>query len=365
MEKLDRKIKALLILSFSYFIISTVPLEAQDIFTRTLEVTNPRMQGVDVRVLQHRLMDLGYTELGEVDGYYGPNTQAAVDRFRYRNRIEEGDLFNPGLVEHLFSDEAVAGFTNETNFPIIIALDGQVLGGYNGDWIKHPDLFNWFDPSSTRLFQNYVEGINRGQIPLGIYSQIYSATGPELPYILWRLTRLRSRTDANSELKGWFFTSNHDPKINDILVDLLREEELLVENFVNDWKEENQFSIETRSITSYGFDLNQDGKKDFLVNAFGSSEPMHNGPWFVQHFSIFYCLLSQSNGEYLAIKIVEYKNNDVNDHSHDMDLDFEAVLDSNGDGKFEICYRWAVWDTFGIQLVSISEENEVDYLLGR
>jgi hypothetical protein len=51
------------------------------VLTRTLKLTNPRMQGDDVLILQKRLVELGYV-LGTVDGVFGPKTDTAVRAFQ-------------------------------------------------------------------------------------------------------------------------------------------------------------------------------------------------------------------------------------------------------------------------------------------
>jgi hypothetical protein len=33
-------------------------------------LTSPRMSGDDVRMVQQRLLDLGYSEVGAIDGWY-------------------------------------------------------------------------------------------------------------------------------------------------------------------------------------------------------------------------------------------------------------------------------------------------------
>ena len=58
------------------------PTPTTPAFQRELSVQTPRLQGEDVRLLQQRLLELGYEEVGEVDGYYGPNTEQAVKNFQ-------------------------------------------------------------------------------------------------------------------------------------------------------------------------------------------------------------------------------------------------------------------------------------------
>ena len=55
-------------------------------FQQVLSVQQPRQQGDDVRVLQQALAEAGYT-VGEIDGIYGPNTEAAVRAFQADQNI--------------------------------------------------------------------------------------------------------------------------------------------------------------------------------------------------------------------------------------------------------------------------------------
>lgn len=45
---------------------------------RELKVTKPRMHGDDVVYVQTKLLEMGFTEVGEADGYYGPMSEGAV-----------------------------------------------------------------------------------------------------------------------------------------------------------------------------------------------------------------------------------------------------------------------------------------------
>jgi hypothetical protein len=60
----------------------TSGFEAPMPFVRTLFLGDVRLSGEDVAAVQQRLLDLGYSDVGEVDGFYGPMTEAAVKQFR-------------------------------------------------------------------------------------------------------------------------------------------------------------------------------------------------------------------------------------------------------------------------------------------
>lgn len=63
-------------IAFTFILLTIFSVYAQS--RRTLEVTRPRMNGEDVKMVQTKLVELGFTEVGEIDGYYGPKSEAAV-----------------------------------------------------------------------------------------------------------------------------------------------------------------------------------------------------------------------------------------------------------------------------------------------
>jgi hypothetical protein len=60
-------------------------------FARVLSLSEPRMQGDDVLALQEQLLSLSFSEVGEADGWYGPLTKGAVEKFqRYAGIAYDG-----------------------------------------------------------------------------------------------------------------------------------------------------------------------------------------------------------------------------------------------------------------------------------
>jgi serine/threonine protein kinase len=76
-------------------------------FTHKLYLTTPRLQDDDVQRVQARLVELGYSEVGEIDGYFGPKTETAVRNFQRVNGLEEDGIVGPITWARLFSDAAV------------------------------------------------------------------------------------------------------------------------------------------------------------------------------------------------------------------------------------------------------------------
>jgi peptidoglycan hydrolase-like protein with peptidoglycan-binding domain len=64
-------------------------------------------QGPAVVTLQMRLVELGYSEVGALDGIFGRNTEAAVRTFQARNRLEVDGIAGPRTWERLFGADGV------------------------------------------------------------------------------------------------------------------------------------------------------------------------------------------------------------------------------------------------------------------
>jgi hypothetical protein len=72
-------------------------------FMRALSVQSPRLQGQDVRILQERLLSLGYDDLGAADGYFGPRTDEAFGRFASFNGVRYDGVVDSKAWHALFS----------------------------------------------------------------------------------------------------------------------------------------------------------------------------------------------------------------------------------------------------------------------
>jgi YVTN family beta-propeller protein len=73
---------------------------------RSLRLASPYMSGDDVQLLQERLLELGYEEVGWADGIFGTKTDQAVRRFQTINGLIVDGVVGPISWERLFSSEA-------------------------------------------------------------------------------------------------------------------------------------------------------------------------------------------------------------------------------------------------------------------
>jgi len=77
-------------------------------FTRVIELKTTRMNGQDVVELQKRLLSLGFTGIGEADGYYGPMSEGVIKHIQRNDGLEEDGKVNQALWDYIF-DNANAG----------------------------------------------------------------------------------------------------------------------------------------------------------------------------------------------------------------------------------------------------------------
>lgn len=125
------------------FAVSTIPTvqasaQAQlaPSFTRLLYLHIPRIYGADVKQVQQRLVDVGYKQVGAVDGIFGPKADAAIRMFQSRNQLTVDGIVGPKTWNALFR---TAPRGPATLAPIVV--DKLVLGGVQGG--------QWLDSATT------------------------------------------------------------------------------------------------------------------------------------------------------------------------------------------------------------------------
>lgn len=83
-------------------------------FSRELRLAQPRMNGNDVKVVQERLLFLGFAEIGEADGWFGPKTELAVKKFQeYLGYAPDGILGREAYISLLSKDRLLASLMQD------------------------------------------------------------------------------------------------------------------------------------------------------------------------------------------------------------------------------------------------------------
>ena len=123
--------------------------------------TTPPMAGEAVNSIQQRLAELGYSEVGSIDGTFGPKTESAVKAFQHDQKIDEDGIVGEITWNRLFDGTGVstAIFSPDDQFLISGTHDGkiQVWGTEKNDLIKtlsgDPDSIQrlTFSPDGTLL----------------------------------------------------------------------------------------------------------------------------------------------------------------------------------------------------------------------
>lgn len=111
---------------------TAAPAAPAPVSGRTLSLASPPLEGDDVRVVQQRLLALGFAEAGADDGVFGPKAEAAVRAFQAANGLESDGIVGPQTWARLFSASDAA----PSVAAIVDAEHGWLLGGVQaGQWL--------------------------------------------------------------------------------------------------------------------------------------------------------------------------------------------------------------------------------------
>lgn len=76
-------------------------------FSREIRPSEPRMYGKDIIKIQEMLLSFGFSEVGTVDGWYGPKTEAAVRKYQEFLGFLPTGIVNKGVWETLSSKNSL------------------------------------------------------------------------------------------------------------------------------------------------------------------------------------------------------------------------------------------------------------------
>jgi len=72
---------------------------------RVTELENPHMNSDDVLELQNRLLLLGFFDLDDVDGYYGPSTESVINEIQYFLSFDQNGIVDREFWDYLFDNK--------------------------------------------------------------------------------------------------------------------------------------------------------------------------------------------------------------------------------------------------------------------
>lgn len=97
-------------------------------WTRALYYTSPQMYGEDIKKVQKRLNTLDFN-CGNANGYFGPNTDAAVRSFQGANGLDVDGSVGPATWGKLFSTSASTGSGSMTGYKRPLYLTSPQMYG--------------------------------------------------------------------------------------------------------------------------------------------------------------------------------------------------------------------------------------------
>lgn len=124
-------------------------------FNRTIQLKSPNMHGEDIKALQNILLRKGF-DCGEIDGYYGKNTLAAVKLFQKENKLDIDGIVGPKTWGKLFEKNNISN--SGIKIVCIDAGHGGKDPGTSFDGIKEKDVVLDVSLEMKRLLEN--RGIN-------------------------------------------------------------------------------------------------------------------------------------------------------------------------------------------------------------
>ena len=157
MFKLNNK-KALLIKLAGILVITFIVLACSTVI-RIFELKNPLMHGQDILNLQNRLLSLGFSEIGDADGYYGPLTEVVIKQIQTFSGFEPDGKVNKTLLDIIFNDNNASLLRN---ISIVSAYDPNSLektenlfGSGFGEWGQKGFVYYSKTDRKAKIFEYY------------------------------------------------------------------------------------------------------------------------------------------------------------------------------------------------------------------
>jgi peptidoglycan hydrolase-like protein with peptidoglycan-binding domain len=301
-------------------------------FSRRLLLQNPRLQGEDVKAVQERLRQLGYAQVGKVDGIYGPNTNAAVRAFQTLNGLPADAILGPRTWERLFSTDATAA---STLTPVVASDTGWLLGGVHaGKWLDGPTTAALLQGGEAyRLYTRAgLAGTAAGSTPRSLPVEPCANT--------FQVTLALGPTSSGALALGGDWNPQPRPPVEEATT-----ERAYQETIAKLLRAHGIRQPEVRLTGVVRVDLDGDGTVEVLIAATrykeGTDVP---GPDAGAGDYSLLVLYRQVNGTDETIPIAAEYYPEAQQFVAPQQYDLVATLDLNGDGRMEVVVNSAYYE---------------------
>ena len=300
------------------------------------------MQGDDVRAAQQRLRDLGYAQVGEADGIFGPNTEAAVRAFQTLNDLAVDGVVGPRTWERLFG----AGAVRPSVAPIVDAGTGWLLGSSQAG--------KWLDAATTapllRGGESYRLFSQAGMAATAVGSKPTAEPGPCADLFTVELNPPATLTGTLALAGGW----NPIPRAP---VELAADGPAHKQAIAELLRANGVAQPDVRHTRAVRVDLEGDGTEETVIAAtrYANADALNSlyGTAAAGDYSVV-AISRTVNGRLETILATGDIYPQPRDSSAPAQFDLRGVLDLNGDGRLEIVVDSQWYEGGGISAYNVA-----------
>jgi hypothetical protein len=307
-------------------------------FTRTLRLQEPRIEGDDVRQVQRRLLQLGYGQVGEADGIYGPATESAVRAFQERGGLETDGIVGPATWGALFGEQ-VAGDGEEV-IGIVHAPSRFLLGGLRGG--------EWLDAQAATAA---LGGGERYRIVTAA-AEVATATGEapvsaDVPCPDTQVVALAPEPPAEALIA---LGGDWDPFPRRTMIEPADSPELrdAVTRILSD---AGIAAPEVRVTAALRVDIDGDGAEEVLATASRLAEPRYS----IAAGDYSLALLLREGAPPLVLAAETHL--EAAEFAAPLEYRIGGVMDLNGDGVLDVVIEWEYYEGAGTLVFDLSEQT--------
>jgi peptidoglycan hydrolase-like protein with peptidoglycan-binding domain len=309
----------------------------------------PQITGDDVRSVQRRLLELGYRQIGNVDGVYGPRTAAAVQTFQTLNDLQVDGVVGPQTWQQLGSANATAAWAVTPIVETLLCDQHLLVGASYGD--------HWFDNRTSGLMVRGDETyrLYSGARVLGSAASTRVAAvepaGP--PYADQFLVSL-SPDSGPAESIGVAGDWDAQPRTP---ITVTQETELrpyatALVDFLRSAGIAQPSLADAEAFTVWRVDLEGDGAEEALIGASRYITTPDSTTMLEGAYSVV--LLQRTDGGTTAIeKIVANVYPDETQVFERTNHSLAAILELNGDGRLEIVVESSYFESAAVSVYGL------------